>query len=139
MKIVLDTNVIISAFATHGICKKVFETSLLNFSIILSDFILDEIKDVLSSKLKIPQEIIDEIIGYLKENSTLVVPETISFSACKDQKDLNILGTAISGKAKFIITSDKDLLEIKDFEGIKIVNPREFYENFKKFFLKINS
>jgi len=130
MKIVLDTNVIISAFSTHGLCKKIFETALLNF-FILSDFILDEVKDVLSSKLKIPQEIIDEIIGYLKENSTLVVPETISFSACKDKKDLNILGTAISGKAKFIITGDKDLLEIKDFEGIKIVNPREFYESFK--------
>jgi predicted nucleic acid-binding protein len=47
---------------------------------------------------------------------------------CRDKDDLRILGLAKVEEPDYIITGDKDLLVLKQFEGIPIITPREFWE-----------
>ena len=56
----------------------------------------------------------------------LVVPVNLSSPICRDADDDNVLATAKSGNCECIITGDKDLLVLVEFEGIKIYTPREF-------------
>jgi putative PIN family toxin of toxin-antitoxin system len=87
MKVVLDTNVIVAAFATRGLCAEIFEVCLLDRIIVLSDFILSEVKEKLSNKIHLPHGIVHEIIDYLKGQAEIVNPEEVKVSACKDKDD----------------------------------------------------
>ena len=132
MKVVLDTNVIIAAFATRGLCAEVFEVCLTKCEIILSDYILHEVAQKLVTKIHLPKPIAQEILQFLREHSQIVKPEAIEISILKDQKDLPIIGTAVRGKAQFWITGDKELLNLGKFEGVEILSTREFWKRLKE-------
>lgn len=128
MRVVLDTNVIIAAFATRGLCADVLELCLSDYTLVISEFILSEIREKLSEKLHLPKSVIHEIISYLQDNSEFVVPCQVVESICRDKDDVKIIGTAISVKANFIITGDKDLLILINHEQVRILTPRAFWE-----------
>jgi predicted nucleic acid-binding protein len=56
----------------------------------------------------------------------IVTPVALASPVSRDPDDDNILATAVAGSCDCIITGDKDLLVLKQFEGIKILSPREF-------------
>jgi putative PIN family toxin of toxin-antitoxin system len=132
MKVVLDTNVIIAAFAARGLCADVFEVCLEGHNIIISEHILSEVERNLKKKIRLPNKIINSIIEYLKDVSEIVNPEKLEESVCNDKNDIPVLGTALSGKARFIITGDNELLSIKKFRKISIISPRDFWSHLKK-------
>jgi uncharacterized protein len=132
MRIVLDTNVIIAAFASRGLCAELFEVCLSGHTIILSEHILSEMRKALMNKIKLPPATVEAIIGYLKDTAEIVVPEPLDVSACRDKSDIAIIGTALRGNAGFIITGDEDLLSLKKFRKIKIINPREYWNILKR-------
>ena len=113
MKVVLDTNVIIAAFATRGLCAEVFEVCLTKCEIVLSEYILSEVAEKIITKIHLSYTIVHEIIQFLREHAQIVKPELIEISALKDKKDFPIIGTALSGNAQFLIT---------------ILSTREFWE-----------
>jgi len=119
MKIVLDTNVIIAAFASRGLCAELLEECLKNYEIILSEYILSEVIQKLITKICIPSRVAQEISNFLKEHATIVTPE-----------DLPIIGTALAGKAQFLITGDKELLKLKMYRTVEIISPRKFWEKY---------
>ncbi len=131
MKIVLDTNVLIAALATRGLCTEVLEICLTEHNIILSEYILSEVKEALSSKIRLPKKFVDEAIDFLKNSAEIVKEEKVDQSICRDKNDIPVIGTALSGKAHFIITGDEDLLILKKFRNIEIVTPREFWNRLK--------
>jgi len=128
MRIVLDTNVIIAAFATRGLCADVLEICLSGHTLVTSEFILSEIRGKLSEKLHLPENVIHDITSYLRDNSEIVVPAQVIESICRDKNDVKIIGTAVSGKADCVITGDKDLLVLINHEQVKILTPRAFWE-----------
>jgi putative PIN family toxin of toxin-antitoxin system len=132
MKILLDTNVIFSAFATRGLAQAVFELCLENHTRVTSEHILSELSAHLSKKLKMPKEKRESIIDYLKESCTLGQESPVKKSACRDETDLHILGLAEKTRADFIVTGDTDLLVLKRHRQTSIVTPREFWEKEKK-------
>ena len=127
MKIVLDSNVIIAAFAARGLCNALFESCLENHEIILCDLILSEVAKNLKEKIRLPDDIIQQILVLLKSHSRLVFPDKVDVKACRDEKDLMVLGSAVAGKVQYVITGDKDLLSVGTFKGVKIVDPRTFW------------
>ncbi|MBI5027032.1 MAG: putative toxin-antitoxin system toxin component, PIN family [Nitrospirae bacterium] len=127
MRVVLDTNVIVAAFASRGLCSEVFEVCLSDHTIIISEHILSEVKEKLISKIHLPHNITYAIINYLKEVAEIFEAEPIYENICKDKDDIKILGTALSGNARFIITGDEDLLILKRYRKTEIVSPREFW------------
>ena len=128
MKIILDTNVIIAAFSSHGLCSLLFELSLDKYNIIISTHILNELKKNFSKKIKLPLERITEIINYLKLHCSLYDYQKFNTQICKDKDDDEILALGKFSNAKYIVTGDKDLLILKEYENIKIITPRRFWE-----------
>ena len=131
MKVVLDTNVIVAAFATRGLCAELFEVCLIKCKIVLSEYILSEVAEKLVTKIHLPQSIVEEILQFLKEHAQIVKPEMIESFILKDKKDIPIIGTALSGNAQFLITGDKELLSLREYRNIEILSPREFWERLK--------
>jgi len=129
VKVVLDSNVLVAAFATHGICHDLFEHCLRNTTIICSDFISDEVQRILIHKIKIPAQKTLEIIHYLEKQTQWIIPEGQIVEQLRDPNDQTILATALSGGADYLITGDKDLLVLKKFKKTVIISPRDFWIN----------
>jgi len=126
MKIVLDANVIIAAFAARGLCESVMEVCLSEHEIVLSDHLLDEILRNLQLKIKLPAKIISNISQLLQEHTKNFIPVPLPSDVCRDPDDIKILGLAVASNADYIVTGDKDLLILKKFQDIPIINPRSF-------------
>ena len=126
MKIVLDANVIIAAFAARGLCESIMEVCLSEHEITLSDDLLDEILRNLRDKIKLPKDVVDNIGALLREHSNISIPSPLASDVCRDPDDIKILGLAVASNADYLVTRDKDLLVLKRFEGIPILNPRSF-------------
>src|SRR4030065_1268660 len=103
MRVVLDTNVIIAAFATRGLCSEVFEVCLTSHTILISEHILSEVEKGLIKKIHLPKNITDSIIDYLRDVAEMFEPQPIEGSPCRDIEDLKIIGTAVRGKAQLRI------------------------------------
>jgi putative PIN family toxin of toxin-antitoxin system len=127
MRLVLDSNVIIAAFAARGLCNALFEYCLESHEIILSEPILAEVRRNLRKKIKLPSNIVIQIDSYLRSTSVLINPVEVDPSVCRDKSDLPILGTAEAGGADYIVSGDKDLLVLKKYSGIAIIDPRTLW------------
>lgn len=128
MKLVFDTNVIFSAFATHGLANSVFELCLQQHTIVLSDHILGELEKNFMKKLKMPPDKIQAVLSFLKEFCPIADSKKLNKNVCRDREDDKILGLTINAGVDFIITGDKYLLVLKNFESVAILTPREFWE-----------
>jgi len=126
MKIVLDANVIIAAFAARGLCESIMEVCLSDHEILLCDELLEEILKILRLKIKLSTKIVDDIGDLLMEQVSMIDPVPLSPDICRDPDDIKVLGLAVAGSANYIVTGDKDLLVLEEFQGIPILNPRAF-------------
>ena len=126
MKIVLDANVVIAAFASRGLCESILELCFHSHEIVLSQELLDEILRNLRQKIKLSGGIVEDIDNLLREHSSIVSPIPLAADLCRDPDDVKILGLAVAANADCIVTGDKDLLVLKQFQGVPIVTPRSF-------------
>jgi len=127
MKIVLDANIMVAAFAARGLCESLFELCLSNYQILWSEPLLEEIRRNLSKKIKLDQQTIMGIDRLLRENGVIMEPAVVSPDVCRDASDLHVLGLAETGQADYLITGDEDLLVLGHFGSCKIVTPRHFW------------
>ncbi len=132
MKVILDSNIYIAAFSSRGICSSLFQLCLDRVYIIISEDLLSEVSRNLSKKLKLPDDKINEIISYLREERTLINYKKLDKRICRDADDDNILALARDGGVDYIITGDKDLLVLEEFESVPIVDPRGFWDILRK-------
>ncbi len=131
MRIVLDSNVIIAAFATRGLCHALLEYSLENQDVITCEEILGEVKAALLGKVNVPEEVASQVESYLRSSAELVRPAEINVPDLKDLSDLPILGAAVSSGAAYLITGDGELLELNKVSDTRIISPREFWEKMR--------
>lgn len=127
MRVVFDSNVIVAAFATHGICNELFEYCLRNTTILCSDFIAQEVERILVKKIKIPSKKTAELIRYLKDHTEWVYPKVEVVKNLRDINDRLIMATALTGQADYLITGDKDLLILSKMHKNIIISPRDFW------------
>jgi len=131
MRVVLDTNIIIAAFASRGLCAELFEVCLVDHTIVISKHILSEIQKKLIEKIHLPKSTFQNIINYFRSIAEVFEPENVE-SVCRDKDDNKIIGTALAGSARFIITGDGDLLALKKYKGVRMINPREYWSLLRK-------
>jgi len=132
MNILIDSNVLFSAFISRGICAEIMELVLTSHNLILCEEILAELKKNLAKKIGVPDAVICEYTNLLKMRSIVHEPMPINADACRDKHDLMVLGAALAGEADVIITGDNDLLVLNSFRSIRIINPRESIAFLKK-------
>ena len=128
MRVVLDTNVLISAFITRGVCRRLFEYCVESHQIVISEFILNEFSSTLIRKFGFTTEEIEEASTSLILCGELVAPVTFGEQICRDPDDDHVLGTAIAGNADYIVTGDRDLLVLERFQTVGIISPSEFMD-----------
>jgi len=128
MKIVLDTNILISAFVFRGKASAVFDHCALREELFVSQWILDELAQKLRFKFSIKEHDILEMLSLIAEKSTFVQPHTVLPSVCRDSDDNYILQLTESVQADFLITGDKDLLVLDTYQGARIVAPAQFLD-----------
>lgn len=133
MKILLDTNVWIAAFLTHGACHELLEHCLENHQLLISKDIYEEIEEKLRNKFKFPPTRIQETLSFIKGQAYFISVKPLVETVCRDPEDDLILAALISGKADCLITGDNDLLVLKKFEGIPLLSPKQYWEFEKNF------
>ena len=126
MRFVLDTNVLIAASMTRGFCTDLLEHCVLYHTIVSSEFILDELREKLVQKFDYTDEEADEVVTLLQSQMEIVIPQQWGNPVCRDADDDWILATAVTGNADCIVTGDKDLLTIRQYEEVDIIHPRDF-------------
>jgi uncharacterized protein len=132
MKVVLDANVIIAAFATRGLCQSVFELCLQNHKIMMNNGILNEVKQNLTKKIKLPEARVQNILAYLKEYTEIIHAQEIKVKDCRDPKDIMVLSLTVQAKVDYLVTGDQDLLSMETISSIPIVSPRNFWDSLRK-------
>ncbi|MFA6602080.1 MAG: putative toxin-antitoxin system toxin component, PIN family [Candidatus Paceibacterota bacterium] len=128
MKVVLDTNILISAIAFGGKPKVILEKVIRgDIQLVLSDPILEEVQGVLlGKKFRYSAHIIVEIAQQLTSLAEIVYPEEVISVIKNDPPDNRILECAVAGKVKYIVSGDADLLSVKSFRKIEILTADEF-------------
>ena len=127
MRIVLDTNVLIAAFVSRGVCAELVEHCVREQELVSSNAILDEFEEKLVDKFGSSRSEANSARALLRRRMQMVEPLVFAKQVSRDPDDDVILGTAIAGAADCLITGDGDLLDIEEFEGVRILSPRDFW------------
>lgn len=136
MRLTLDTNVLLSATFWQGISSKIIELiEAKKHILILSNEIIDEYIDILKRDEILSKIINNELERKLTIQKLLSISEIITLgehidAVKEDPEDNKVIETAYYGKSDLIITQDKHLLNLKEYNGIKIINPLEFIKNY---------
>jgi len=131
MRVVLDANVIVAAFAARGLCESVLELCLSDHELVLSEHLLTEVHRNLAGKLRLPAAVTRDIVDLLRRHGRLVEPADVAIGACRDPDDLPVLGVAVAAEADCIVTGDKDLLVLGQFRGVPVYSPRAFADTLR--------
>ena len=133
MKAVFDTNVLIAAFVSEGLCTKLLvRARQKDFQLILCPYILDEFEDVLRRKFSASVREVQNVRELIIEAvESIIIPVKSVTGICRDPQDDHILACAVSAEVEFLVTGDDDLLVLGRFEGVEIVTPKAFEILFK--------
>ena len=128
-RLVIDTNVLVSAaLSGQGQSWRVVAHVLTDGVPLFSASTFAELVEVLNRPklqryLKAARK--DEFVSELRSAAVWVEPAE-PIRACRDPKDDQFLEVAITGRANFLVTGDKDLLVLHPFRGVPILTPAAF-------------
>jgi uncharacterized protein len=133
VKVFLDTNVLVSGFATRGLCADVIRLVLAEHELITADVVLNELKRALKHKIQLPGEQIQEILTFLESQTFQSKPTSPSSIPVRDEDDQWVLAAALAARADVFVTGDNDLLDVaNEVSGLTITDPRGFWNLAKK-------
>jgi uncharacterized protein len=130
MKIVIDSNIFVSSFFWGGYPREVFERIINGLDeLYITDEIIREITSVMNSKkFNVNSIEIEDYVKIIERYSKKVVLKSVPKSISRDKKDDKILQCGLDGNVDYIVTGDKDLLVLKEYETIKIIKPKDYLE-----------
>ncbi len=131
MKVFLDTNVLTSAAATRGLCADVLREVFAFHELFISEQVLAELRRVLRLKFGLSQDLIDDFIWLLEQDSVSAQPAHLPRIELRDRDDLAIVGAAITAGVEVLVTGDKELLDLGRIANLEILSPRQFWERLK--------
>jgi putative PIN family toxin of toxin-antitoxin system len=128
MKVLLDTNVIISAVTTRGLCADIFRTVLLHHELVTCSQVLREVRRILRTKFSVAEDAVAEYLALLQQDAILAEPAALPKLPIKDKDDITIIAAALAEKVDLMVTGDNELQQIRDISGLRILSPRAFWE-----------
>ena len=128
MIVCFDTNVLVSAVATRGLCADIVNAALAEHQLIVGETVLMELRQVLRRKLRLPIAAVDEMEAFLRLHATVIASAPVLEMPGLDENDRAVLAEAVTGKADVLVTGDQDLLKIASKAPIKILSPRGFWD-----------
>ncbi len=132
MRILVDTNILISGLFFGGLPQRLLSELDENFNVCVNEKIIYEYNEQIDRKISNPKYKLNEELRK-KFFSNLQSFEPVSdLKVCRDPDDDKFINCAIDAKAIYIVSGDNDLLTLKNFAGIEIVTAREFYDKYIK-------
>ena len=131
VRVVLDTNILISGIFWRGNPHKILRMCLQNeLFLVTSPAIMVELQDVLRTekKFELKEDDISLYVWLLLSHSTLIEPVRTIDVIKDDSEDNMVLECAVEGKADYIISGDSHLLSLGEYGGIRILSAREFLD-----------
>jgi len=128
VRVFFDTNVLVSAFATRGLCADVVEAVVAGHVLVTSEPVLAELEDVLYRRFRLPKERREAILAFLRKHHVEPTTKTLPNVALRDPDDLPILASALAARADVLVTGDGDLLSVRHKVAIPITDPRGFWK-----------
>lgn len=127
MKVVLDTNVYVSAALSGRKSEEIFQLAIVGkIDLVVSPSILGELSDKLESKFNWSEKQIRFLLETIKMVVEIVEPEEVIHAVEEDPDDDKVLECAVASSVDVIVSGDKHLLKMDEYRGITIISPAEF-------------
>lgn len=131
MRVFVDTNVVLAAFATRGLCADLFAHVLLEHELLVGETVIRELRSKLRVKLKLSKSTIDEIEALLRDQTVVKTPTAHLSLGISDPDDEWIVAEAMAGEADALVTGDAALLRLGKRAPLAIVSPRGLWETLR--------
>lgn len=128
MKVYFDTNVVLAAFATRGLCADLFAHVLLEHALLIGETVIRELRSKLRIKLKLSKSAIDEIEALLRDQVVVRTPRKHLKLEISDPDDEWIVAEAMAGNADVLVTGDAALQKLGKRAPLPIVSPRGLWQ-----------
>jgi len=127
MRVVLDTNVLVSAVVFGGPPGQIVELAAARqLQLVLSSPLIAELRRVLRDKFAFSDEALYLTETLLRRAGIVVEPSQTRTLVTQDPDDNRVLEVAVDSKADVVVSGDRHLLRLKEFQGIPIQSPRQF-------------
>ena len=132
MKVVIDTNVLISGVFFGGMPSRVLEAWRDGkIDLVVSPDIVEEYRRVGEElAARFTGVSLAPLLALLVMTAEIIEPPGLPEQISRDPDDDKFIACALAGDCQFIISGDKDLLEVSGYQGVEVVAPREFLESF---------
>jgi uncharacterized protein len=132
VRVFLDTNAIVSAVATRGLCADVFRLILAEHDLVVGEVVLDEVAKVLRGRFKLPSERVAEVEDLLRDYEVVAKPKAADPVMVRDAADRWVLASARAAGVDALVTGDADLLDIADEVPFRVFTPRDFWNEARR-------
>jgi putative PIN family toxin of toxin-antitoxin system len=130
VRVFFDTNVLVSAFLARGLCADLLRLVLSEHTLMSSEVVLAELRDVLSRKVRVPLKQIDAIEALLRDQPIAPRPVTILELGLVDADDEWVLASAVLAEADLFVTGDQGVLACTT-PPLPLLNPRGCWEQLR--------
>ncbi|MFM7511969.1 MAG: putative toxin-antitoxin system toxin component, PIN family [Cyanobium sp.] len=130
MRVFFDTNVLVSAFLARGLCADLLRLVLTEHTLVTSEVVLAELRDVLSRKGRLPAQQIDAIETFLREQHVAPSPAQTLELGLVDADDEWVVASAVLAQADLFVTGDQVVLACSK-PPLPLLNPRGCWEQLR--------
>ena len=131
MRVFLDTNVLISAFAARGLCADLMRLLLAEHDVLTGEVNLVELRRVLTKRFKVPAAQVDVIEQLLRDQTVIPKPAALLSLKVRDADDAWVLASAVAGDADLLVSGDQDLLVLAARAPLPILSPRDAWSRLR--------
>jgi len=110
VRVFLDTNVLVSAFVSRGLCTDLLNIVLAEHELLVSNLVVEEFERVLRDKLRAPKTVLARALSILDHAEAVPNPTAVPGEPGFDEDDATILAAAIEAEADVLVTGDQEFL-----------------------------
>lgn len=124
MKVFLDTNVVVSALATRGLCADLYERLLTEHEVVVGEPVVMEVLDILQRKFRANRELLIKVEAELRLLRVIPAQAVAPSLPVRDVDDSWIIACALQADVDCFVTGDAELLALKRVDKLPIISPR---------------
>jgi putative PIN family toxin of toxin-antitoxin system len=124
VKVFLDTNVVVSALATRGLCADLYERLLTEHEVMIGEPVVMEVLDVLQRKFRASRELLVKVEAELRLLRVIPAQAVAPALPIRDEDDPWIIACALQADADCFVTGDAELLALGKVDKLPIISPR---------------
>lgn len=129
MRAFLDTNILVSALATRGLCADLYERLLTEHEVVIGEPVVLEVLDILQRKFKATEALLTKVEAELRLLEVIPAQASAPNLPINDKEDPWVLACALQAKADYFVTGDAELLALGSVEQLPIISPRACWDS----------